>query len=128
MLLLILGLIFLNVIFFLLIGIGSVSMANVEGVAEPWLSTLLAYWIVVHVPYAFYIINFIKDHRNGRDSTAIKQSISRSAWIGFPGGVALFMFFGSKIPWAAAVIPLIQTLIAIIVYKKNQLLLKEKSN
>jgi hypothetical protein len=128
MLLLIIGLVFINFVFFLLIGIGSISMANVEGVAEPWLTTLIPYWIAAHIPYVFYVFNLIKDHKNGRDSTAIKRSISRSAWIALPGGIALFMFVGSKIPWAAVVIPFIQTLIAIIVYKKNQLLKTDHSS
>ena len=119
MVIIIIGIIFLNLIFFLLIGIGSVSMASVEGVAEPWLHTLIPYWIAVHIPYIFYLTIMIKDRQQEQKMTAIKHSISRTAWLAFPGGIALFMFFGSNIPWIAVVIPLIQIIIAISVYLRR---------
>ena len=120
MALFIISLLFVNMMFFFLIGIGGVSMASVEGVVSPWLHRLYPFWIIAHIPYAFYVINLIRNRKNENSLIAIKRSISFSAWLAFPGGIAIFMFFGSKIPWVVVIIPLIQTTIAIFVYIRNK--------
>jgi len=118
--LLITGLLFINLIFLALIGIGGVSMANVEGIAPSVTHTIFLFWICAHIPYAFYIVNLIRNNKNEKKLNAAKRSISLSAWLAFPGGVTLFMFIGSRISWAAVVIPLIQTIIAISIYLRNK--------
>jgi len=118
--LLISGLLFINLIFLALIGIGGASMASVEGVASPVTNTIFLFWIIAHIPYGFYIANLIRNKKSEKKLTAIQRSISFSAWLAFPGGVTLFIFIGSKLAWAAVVIPLIQTLIAISVYLRNK--------
>ena len=120
MTLLITGLIFINLLFFALIGIGGASMASVEGIASPLIPAIFLFWICAHIPYGFYIVSLIKNKKSEKKLNATRRSISLSAWLAFPGGIALFMFIGSKLSWAAVVIPLIQTIIAISVYLRNK--------
>lgn len=120
MILLAVSLVFVNLIFFGLLAIGSTSMATVEGVALPWLDILFSLWVCFHIPYVFYLITSYRNLKNEKQSIAVKRSVVFSAWLAFPGAVGLFILMGSKIVWLAAVIPLIQTLVAISVYLKNK--------
>ena len=120
MILFTISLLFINLMFFFLIGIGGMSMASVEGVAAPWLHIILYFWICAHIPYLFYITNLIKNKKDKNKLLATKRSIASSAWLAFPGGIAIFMFIGSKIPWAAMIFPIIQTIVGVYVYLKNK--------
>ena len=109
---------FLNLILLLLITIGSTAMASVEGVALPWMDTLLSLWVVGNIPYAFYALLLMKNRKDTKRLNTIKHTIASSAWLAFPGGIVMFIFFGSKIYWVGYTIPAIQILLALYVYVK----------
>ena len=112
------SLLFMNLMFFLLIGIGGAAMASVDGVALPWIYTLIPLWIVANLPYVFYLVHLVKNKENEKGLSAIKHSIASSAWLAFPGGITIFIFFGSKIFWVGFLIPFIQIIIAVYIYIK----------
>ena len=120
MILLIVSFLFVNLILLLLVGIGGASMASVDGIALPWQNSITLFWLTANLPYLVYAFVYLKDLRNENDSLALKRCISTSAWLAFPGGVALLLFFGSKIPWAAAVFPVVQFMLAIFIYIRKR--------
>ncbi len=120
MILLVVSLVFVNLVFFGLLAIGSTSMSTVEGVASPWLNILFSLWVCFHIPYVFYLITFYRNRRNEKQLIAVKRSIVFSAWLAFPGAVGLFILMGSEIVWLATATPFIQSLVAISVYLKNK--------
>ena len=96
MTLLITGLIFINLLFFALIGIGGASMASVEGIASPLIPAIFLFWICAHIPYGFYIVSLIKNKKSEKKLNATRRSISLSAWLAFSWRYCSFYVYWIK--------------------------------
>jgi hypothetical protein len=106
----------INLVLLGLLSIGSISMASVEGVASPWMGKLFLSWFIYQVPYIIYLLSLLLDRQN---RIIIFKCISYSTWIAFPGAIAFFIFYSSKIGWAAFIFPVIQTAVYLITYAIN---------
>lgn len=101
-----------NGAFFGLFALASVSMASVEGVAQPWKGKLLTFWLLYHLPFVGYTVGLIRSR--GESRLFSFRCISHSAWIAVPGAAVLFMFFGSRLEWVAMLVPIVQILVYIV--------------
>ena len=94
-LLVLLGFIICNFAFFVLIAIGGMSMAVVEGVADPsWSKTLYDLWISFLIPYVLYTLLLIKNWKNQALFSASFLGIICSIWLTVVGIIAVFHFLG----------------------------------
>ena len=106
----------INLVLLGLLSIGSISMASVEGVAEPWMGKLFLSWLINLAPYTIYSLSLLFDKQN---RIVIFKCIISSTWIAFPGAIAFFMFYASKIRWAIVIFPILQTAVYLITYATN---------
>ncbi len=115
------GLVFLNLVFFMLLSIGGASMAVVEGVAgSSWLETLFITWLVFHIPWLFYGFVTAAGKSDPEKLASAEKCRQKTAWLAFPGAIAVFFLIGSNRLHYAIIFPMLQLSAALIIYSSSR--------
>jgi len=114
------GLIPINLVFFMLMAIGGVSMANVEGVAGDWQTQIFILWALFNAPYVYFGMLQMRAQKDPSRLPAAQKAMSYTNWLALPGAMCAFFLVGSpKAQWLSLVFPLLQLVIAALIFNRS---------
>jgi|GEM_PF-1568136 len=111
------GLASANLAFFLLLAVGSASMAVADGVAGDWTTPLILLWAAYIAPYAGIIAALLIRWKDEKMAKAISIASLPSTLVSFIGIIAAFFGMGWIELSTLAAFPITQSVVAYAAYR-----------
>lgn len=114
------GLIPVNLVFFMLMAIGGVSMAVVDGIAGDWQTQIIILWALFNGPYLYFGFLQMRATKDPGLLPAAQKAMLYTNWLALPGAMCAFFLVGSiNAQWLSLAFPLVQITAAAIIFNRS---------
>lgn len=104
----------------MLMAIGGVSMANVEGVAGDWQTQIFILWALFNTPYVYFGMLQMRAKKDASLVPATQKAIKYTNWLALPGAISVFFLVGSiNAQWLSLIFPFLQLVTAAIIFNRS---------